>query len=197
MIIHDTKAFIVQSTWILFFNCHFLTVWVSFTVGLLIVPVNFLKVPHFKTTFFNTILQSLKLLTTFVVVVIFYTFTHTRSKYVRSQPDTCVTLTTVYKTIAALSHVTQVRPPKLPVNTWKLSFMLEESSACVDAMGESKKLLFALGSAAAAGILSIIFVLRWVLYFKEGLGWDGGLAEFNWHPVLIVIGFIFLQGMGE
>lgn len=64
-------------------------------------------------------------------------------------------------------------------------------------MEESKKLLLALGSAAAVGIVSIIFVLRWVLHFKEGLGWDGGLAEFNWHPVLMVIGFIVLQGTGE
>lgn len=64
-------------------------------------------------------------------------------------------------------------------------------------MEESKKLLFALGSAAAVGVVSIIFVLIWILHFKEGLGWDGGLAEFNWHPVLIVIGFVFLQGMGE
>ncbi|TWW80802.1 plasma membrane ascorbate-dependent reductase CYBRD1 [Takifugu rubripes] len=61
-------------------------------------------------------------------------------------------------------------------------------------MGESKMLLLALGSAAFFGIVSIFFVLRWVLHFKEGLGWDGGLAEFNWHPVLVVIGFIFLQG---
>lgn len=58
-------------------------------------------------------------------------------------------------------------------------------------------LLLALGSAAFFGIVSIFFVLRWVLHFKEGLGWDGGLAEFNWHPVLVVIGFIFLQGTGE
>lgn len=64
-------------------------------------------------------------------------------------------------------------------------------------MEGSKTLLLALGSAAAAGIVSICFVLRWVLHFKEGLGWDGGLAEFNWHPVLVVIGFIFLQGTGE
>lgn len=64
-------------------------------------------------------------------------------------------------------------------------------------MEESKMLLLALGSAAFFGIVSIFFVLRWVLHFKEGLGWDGGLAEFNWHPVLVVIGFIFLQGTGE
>lgn len=55
----------------------------------------------------------------------------------------------------------------------------------------------ALSAAAAVGLASIIFVLRWVLHFKEGIAWDGGLAEFNWHPVLVVTGLIFLQGLGE
>lgn len=54
--------------------------------------------------------------------------------------------------------------------------------------------LFALCAAALAGSLSIIFVVIWVLCYKEGLAWDGGLAEFNWHPLLMVAGFIFLQG---
>ncbi|XP_049449701.1 plasma membrane ascorbate-dependent reductase CYBRD1 [Epinephelus fuscoguttatus] len=61
-------------------------------------------------------------------------------------------------------------------------------------MENFRQFLVALCAAAAVGVVSIIFVLRWVLHFKEGLAWDGGLAEFNWHPVLIVIGFIFLQG---
>lgn len=61
-------------------------------------------------------------------------------------------------------------------------------------MENFRQFLIALCAAATVGVVSIIFVLRWVLHFKEGLAWDGGLAEFNWHPVLIVIGFIFLQG---
>ncbi|XP_042350849.1 plasma membrane ascorbate-dependent reductase CYBRD1 [Plectropomus leopardus] len=62
-------------------------------------------------------------------------------------------------------------------------------------MEKSIQVLVALCAAAAAvGVVAIIFVLRWVLHYKEGLAWDGGLAEFNWHPVLIVIGFIILQG---
>lgn len=52
-------------------------------------------------------------------------------------------------------------------------------------------------SAAVVGVVSIVLVLTWVLHFREGLAWDGGLAEFNWHPVLIVTGFIFLSGLGE
>lgn len=65
------------------------------------------------------------------------------------------------------------------------------------AMENLVQFLVALSAAAAVGFVSIIFVLRWVLHYKEGLAWDGGLAEFNWHPVLMVTGFIFLQGMGE
>lgn len=64
-------------------------------------------------------------------------------------------------------------------------------------MEDFKQFLVALSAAAAFGFVAIIFVLRWVLEFRGGLGWDGGSAEFNWHPVLIVTGFIFLQGIGE
>ncbi|XP_045910763.1 plasma membrane ascorbate-dependent reductase CYBRD1 [Micropterus dolomieu] len=63
------------------------------------------------------------------------------------------------------------------------------------AMEHLAQFVVALSVASAAGFVSIIFVLRWVLHYKEGLAWDGGLAEFNWHPVLIVTGFIFLQGI--
>ncbi|XP_028618870.1 cytochrome b reductase 1 [Grammomys surdaster] len=45
------------------------------------------------------------------------------------------------------------------------------------------------------GFLSVLFVLIWVLHFREGLGWDGGALEFNWHPVLAVTGFVFIQGI--
>lgn len=51
-------------------------------------------------------------------------------------------------------------------------------------------------SALLVGFLSVIFVLIWVLHFREGLGWDGGALEFNWHPVLAVTGFVFIQGIG-
>ncbi|KAM6987064.1 plasma membrane ascorbate-dependent reductase CYBRD1 [Aplochiton taeniatus] len=63
------------------------------------------------------------------------------------------------------------------------------------AMDNFKQFVFSLVLAVSVGFISIIFVIRWVLYFKEGLAWDGGPAEFNWHPVLIVTGFIFLQGI--
>ncbi|XP_062972468.1 plasma membrane ascorbate-dependent reductase CYBRD1 [Elgaria multicarinata webbii] len=52
-----------------------------------------------------------------------------------------------------------------------------------------------LGSALLLGFLSVIFALVWVLHYREGLAWDGDAAEFNWHPVLIITGFVFVQGI--
>nr|XP_033800725.1 cytochrome b reductase 1 isoform X3 [Geotrypetes seraphini] len=54
--------------------------------------------------------------------------------------------------------------------------------------------VFCLLAALLAGFLSFLFVLVWVLHWREGLGWDGASAEFNWHPLLIVTGFVVLQG---
>ncbi|XP_007446403.1 PREDICTED: cytochrome b reductase 1-like [Lipotes vexillifer] len=50
-------------------------------------------------------------------------------------------------------------------------------------------------SALLVGFLSVIFTLVWVLHYREGLGWDGTALEFNWHPVLVVTGFVFIQGI--
>ncbi|KAK7168633.1 hypothetical protein R3I93_004834 [Phoxinus phoxinus] len=62
-------------------------------------------------------------------------------------------------------------------------------------MENYKQFLILFLLALAVGFGSIAFVLTWVLHYREGLGWDGGAAEFNWHPLLMVIGFIFLQGI--
>ncbi|XP_074857107.1 plasma membrane ascorbate-dependent reductase CYBRD1 [Carettochelys insculpta] len=50
-------------------------------------------------------------------------------------------------------------------------------------------------SALLLGFLSVLFALIWVFRYGEGLGWDGSSAEFNWHPVLIITGFVFIQGI--
>ncbi|XP_031714173.1 plasma membrane ascorbate-dependent reductase CYBRD1 [Anarrhichthys ocellatus] len=63
------------------------------------------------------------------------------------------------------------------------------------AMENFRQFAVALSAAFAFGIVSIVFVGIWVNHYREGLAWDGGPAEFNWHPVLIVSGFIFLQGL--
>ncbi|KAF7709550.1 plasma membrane ascorbate-dependent reductase CYBRD1 [Silurus meridionalis] len=62
-------------------------------------------------------------------------------------------------------------------------------------MENHKPFLVLLFFAFALGFIAVVFVLRWVLHFREGLAWDGGAKEFNWHPLLAVTGFIFLQGI--
>uniref|UniRef100_A0A8C5PJH1 Plasma membrane ascorbate-dependent reductase CYBRD1 n=1 Tax=Leptobrachium leishanense TaxID=445787 RepID=A0A8C5PJH1_9ANUR len=58
-----------------------------------------------------------------------------------------------------------------------------------------RSFLFFLVSSLLFGFLAVIFVLVWVLHWREGLGWDGGSAEFNWHPVLVITGFVFIEGI--
>ncbi|XP_047578110.1 plasma membrane ascorbate-dependent reductase CYBRD1 isoform X2 [Lutra lutra] len=58
-----------------------------------------------------------------------------------------------------------------------------------------KGFLGLLVSSLLVGFLSVIFTLIWVLHYREGLGWDGTALEFNWHPVLMVTGFVFIQGI--
>lgn len=64
------------------------------------------------------------------------------------------------------------------------------------AMDGYRGFLGLLVSALLVGFLSVIFVLVWVLHYRGGLAWDGSLLEFNWHPVLVVTGFVFIQGIG-
>nr|XP_020662350.1 cytochrome b reductase 1 [Pogona vitticeps] len=52
-----------------------------------------------------------------------------------------------------------------------------------------------LGSALGLGFLAVVFALVWVLLYREGLAWNGDGAEFNWHPVLITTGFVYVQGI--
>lgn len=63
------------------------------------------------------------------------------------------------------------------------------------AMDGYKGFLGLLVSALLVGFLSVIFTLVWILHYREGLGWDGTALQFNWHPVLTVTGFVFIQGL--
>lgn len=63
------------------------------------------------------------------------------------------------------------------------------------AMDGYRGFLGLLVAALLVGFLSVIFTLIWVLHYREGLGWDGRALEFNWHPVLAVTGFVFIQGI--
>ena len=46
------------------------------------------------------------------------------------------------------------------------------------------------------GLLSL--VLFWTVYYRGGFAWREDVAkEFNYHPVLMITGFIFFMGHGE
>ena len=51
----------------------------------------------------------------------------------------------------------------------------------------------------AVGLLAVILTIHWVNHFKGGVVW--GYTElgitFNWHPILMTLGLIFLYGNGE
>uniref|UniRef100_A0A8C5UM58 Plasma membrane ascorbate-dependent reductase CYBRD1 n=1 Tax=Malurus cyaneus samueli TaxID=2593467 RepID=A0A8C5UM58_9PASS len=62
-------------------------------------------------------------------------------------------------------------------------------------MEDYGRFLALLASALLVGFVSVILSLVWVFHYREGLSWDGGPGEFNWHPVLVVTGFVFMQGI--
>ncbi|XP_040056937.2 plasma membrane ascorbate-dependent reductase CYBRD1 [Gasterosteus aculeatus] len=62
-------------------------------------------------------------------------------------------------------------------------------------MENFRHFVVSLSAALFFGVASIVFVAVWVSHYGEGVAWDGGMAEFNWHPVLVVSGYIFLQGL--
>ncbi|XP_065493524.1 plasma membrane ascorbate-dependent reductase CYBRD1 [Caloenas nicobarica] len=62
-------------------------------------------------------------------------------------------------------------------------------------MEDYGRFLALLVSALLVGFVAVILSLVWVFHYREGLSWDGGAGEFNWHPVLIITGFVFIQGI--
>ncbi|XP_059822548.1 plasma membrane ascorbate-dependent reductase CYBRD1 [Hypanus sabinus] len=64
----------------------------------------------------------------------------------------------------------------------------------LEEMEKFRQFVALLLAALLLGILSIATVLTWVLFWRGGLAWDSGLLEFNWHPVLSTVGFIFING---
>ncbi|NXX45365.1 CYBR1 reductase, partial [Tricholaema leucomelas] len=50
-------------------------------------------------------------------------------------------------------------------------------------------------SALLVGFVSVVFSLVWVFQYRGGLSWDGSAQQFNWHPILIITGFVFIQGI--
>lgn len=63
-------------------------------------------------------------------------------------------------------------------------------------MEDYGRFLALLASALLVGFASVVISLVWVFQYRGGLSWDGSSREFNWHPILIVMGFVFIQGIG-
>ncbi|XP_014489217.1 PREDICTED: cytochrome b reductase 1 isoform X2 [Dinoponera quadriceps] len=50
-----------------------------------------------------------------------------------------------------------------------------------------------LGLTEAVGALLVILMIVWTTYFEDGFSWRSHpKLEFNWHPLLMTIGFVFL-----
>lgn len=50
----------------------------------------------------------------------------------------------------------------------------------------------------AVGILLILLVAIWTTHFRGGFSWTSNPGlEFNWHPLLMTIGLVFLYGNGN
>lgn len=47
------------------------------------------------------------------------------------------------------------------------------------------------------GALLIILVIIWTSYYRDGFSWTSNpQLEFNWHPLLMTIGLVFLYANG-
>ncbi|XP_035688209.1 cytochrome b561-like isoform X2 [Branchiostoma floridae] len=57
-------------------------------------------------------------------------------------------------------------------------------------------LLVLLGVIEALGVAAIAMVCYWTAHYRGGFAWDGTGQEFNWHPVFMVVGMVFLYGNG-
>merc|ERR1712059_191883 len=58
--------------------------------------------------------------------------------------------------------------------------------------------LGALAAVQVPGLAAVIMTITWVEHFKGGVVWgvkDKGIV-FNWHPILMTLGLIFLYGNG-
>jgi cytochrome b-561 len=49
------------------------------------------------------------------------------------------------------------------------------------------------------GVFMIIFVALWIGIYLNGFGWDydNTMVLFNWHPMLMSLGMVFLYGNCE
>eukprot|EP00794_Sanderia_malayensis_P003539 gene3539-4042_t len=53
-----------------------------------------------------------------------------------------------------------------------------------------------IGIVEVVGIIILAVVFIWMGHYRGGFAWNGSAKEFNYHPVFMTIGFIFLYGNG-
>lgn len=46
-------------------------------------------------------------------------------------------------------------------------------------------------------LVCVVLVIHWNFTYLGGFSWDGKITQFNWHPVLMVIGLVVMYGNGE
>lgn len=47
------------------------------------------------------------------------------------------------------------------------------------------------------GIVCIVTTVCWIMFYRQGLGWDTRPREFNAHPVFMVVGLVFFYANGK
>ena len=54
----------------------------------------------------------------------------------------------------------------------------------------------AVTSSQLFGVGAVIMTGIWLAHFQGGFAWDGSMKQFNYHPLFMVIGLVFLNGEG-
>eukprot|EP00112_Aurelia_sp_Birch-Aquarium-sp1_P007020 Seg17666.1 transcript_id=Seg17666.1/GoldUCD/mRNA.D3Y31 product="Cytochrome b ascorbate-dependent protein 3" protein_id=Seg17666.1/GoldUCD/D3Y31 len=53
------------------------------------------------------------------------------------------------------------------------------------------------GIAEILGIICLVLVGIWMSHYRGGFAWDSSGKKFNFHPVFMIFGLVFLYGNGE
>ena len=78
--------------------------------------------------------------------------------------------------------------------------MMEYDSAARDggiSLGNVKNFFAGFIASQIFGLLAIIFVSVWISKYLGGVGWSSATIIFNYHPLFMVLGMIFLYGDGK
>jgi cytochrome b-561 len=58
---------------------------------------------------------------------------------------------------------------------------------------------FLVGTFEFLGLMSIVLTSIWLGHFQGGFAWDVRFPkqEFNYHPLMMILAFVFIHGNGE